>query len=122
MAAHKILATVALLAMFGAAHAARVLDQPERSYEISLSQMTLPTSASGGVTVKACDACAYSTHVMTASTEYFVNHRPVAFEDFSRIAAEVRANRRVLQTAVAGVFIDVETGRVNRVTLVYRGQ
>lgn len=122
MTAHKILATFALLAVFSTAHATRVLEQPERSFEISLSQLTLPSSASGGLTVKACDECAYSTHVLSAATQYFVNQQVVAFEDFSRIAGEVRANRRALDTAIAGVYIDIDTGRVTRVALVYRGQ
>jgi hypothetical protein len=122
MTAHRIFATFALLAVLGTAHATRVLEQPERSYELSLSQLTLPSNASGGLTVKACDDCAYTTHVLSAGTEYFVNRQSVAFEDFSRIVGEVRANRRALDTAVAGVYIDVDTGRVNRVALVYRSQ
>jgi len=120
MTAHRIFATFALLAVLGTAHATRVLEQPERSYEISLSQLTLPSTASGGLTVKACDACAYTTHVLSASTQYFVNNRPVPFADFSRIAGDRRGNRALLEKTVAGVFIDIDTGRVNRVSLNYR--
>ena len=58
MPGHRIIATVALLAAFGTSHAARVLEQPERPYELSLSQMTLPANASGGLTVKRCPDCA----------------------------------------------------------------
>lgn len=122
MTAHRIFATFALLAVLGTAHATRVLEQPERPYELQLSQLTLPSTASGGLAIKACDECAYTTHVLSARTEYFVNRQKVAFEDFSRIAGEVRANRRALDTAVAGVYVDVDTGRVTRVTLVYRSQ
>jgi hypothetical protein len=121
MTAHRIFATFALLAVLGTAHATRVLDQPESSFEISLSQLTIPSSASGGLTVKACDDCVYSTHVLSAATEYFVNQQLVAFDDFREIAGQVRANRSALDTAVAGVYIDIATGRVNRVALVYRG-
>jgi hypothetical protein len=120
MTAHRIFATLALLAVVGTAHATRVIEQPERSYELSLSQLTLPTSASGGWTIKACDDCAYTTHVASASTQYFVNRQIVPFADFSRIAGDVRGNRRSLDTAVAAVFVDVDTGRVTRVTLNYR--
>ena len=122
MTAHRIFATFALLAVLGTAHATRVLEQPERSYELSLSQLTLPSNAGGGLTVKACNDCAYTTHVLSAGTQYFVNRQRVAFEDFSRIVGEVRANRRALDTAIAGVYLDVDTGRVNRVALVYRNQ
>lgn len=121
MTAHRIFATLALLAVLGTAHATRVLEQPERSFEISLAQLTLPSSGSGGLTVKACDDCVYSTHVLSTATQYFVNQQPVAFEDFKEIAGLVRANRSALDTAVAGVYIDIDTGRVTRVALVYRG-
>lgn len=117
MTAHRIFATFALLAVLGTAHATRVIEQPERSFELSLSQLTLPTSANGGLTIKACDDCAYSTHVLTASTQYFVNNQIVTFDDFIRIAGDLRGNRRSLDTTVAGVFIDIDTGRVNRVSL-----
>jgi hypothetical protein len=120
MTAHRIFATFALLAVLGTAHATRVLEQPERSYELSLSQLTLPANPSGGLTVKTCDTCAYSTHVLNANTQYFVNKQVVAFADFSRIAGDLRGNRTLLGRTVVGVFIDVDTGRVNRVSLSYR--
>jgi hypothetical protein len=77
MIAQRIFATCALLAVFGTAQATRILEQPERSYELSLSQLTLPSAANGGLTVKPCPSCAYSTHVLTSATEYFVNNRPL---------------------------------------------
>jgi hypothetical protein len=120
MTAHRIFAAFALLAVLGTAHATRVLEQPERSYEISLSQLTLPATASGGLTIKACDACPYVTHVLSASTEYLVNNQPVEFVDFSRIAGDLRANSGLEERTVAGVFVDIDTGRVNRVSLNYR--
>jgi hypothetical protein len=120
MITHRIFATIALLAVLGTAHAARVIEQPERSFELSLSQLTLPSNANGGLSVKPCDSCAYSTHVLNANTQYFVNNQPVPFVDFSRIVGDLRGNSRLMQTTVAGVFIDIDTGRVNRVTLNYR--
>ena len=121
MTAQRILATLALLTALGAAHAAKVIDQPERSFELSLQNLTLPSGPGGGLTVKACDTCTYSTHVLSAGTSYFVNRQLVTFEDFSRIAEELRGNRRTLETTFVGVFIDVETERVNRVTLLHNG-
>ena len=120
MTAHRLFATFALLAVLGTAHATRVLEQPERSYEIPLSQLTLPATASGGLTVKACDECAYATHVLGASTRYLVNNQPVEFVDFSRIVGDLRGNSGLLEKTVAGIFIDIDTGRVNRVSLNYR--
>jgi hypothetical protein len=119
MTAHRILATFALFAMFGSAHAARVLEQPEQGYELSLEQLTLPSSAAGGVTMKRCDDCPYSTHISTSATQFYVNGRILPFDEFKRIADELRADRRAMETTVAGLFIDVETGRVTRVTLLH---
>src|SRR5262245_10710065 len=93
MTAHKIFATVALLAMLGTAQAARVIEQPEEGYELSLTQLTLPSTASGGVTMKLCDDCAYSTHVLTSSTQFFVNGQIQPYDEFKRIADELRGDR-----------------------------
>ena len=117
MTAHKIFATAALLALFGTVHAERVLEQPEEGYELTLQQLTLPSTASGGVSMKRCDSCSYSTHVLTASTEYFVNGQPVPFLEFKRIAEELRASRRPPEATIAGLFVDVVTGRATRLTL-----
>jgi len=121
MIAHRILATVALLAIFSTAQAARILEQPEEGYELTLAQLTLPTTASGGVTMKRCDECAYSTHVLTNSTRYFVNGQVLPFDEFKRVADQLRADRVAAETALANLYIDVDTGRVTRVTLRHRG-
>jgi|SRR5687767_7169619 hypothetical protein len=121
MTAHRIFATVALLAMFGTAQAARVIEQPEEGYELTLTQLTLPSSASGGVTMKLCDACAYSTHVLTASTQYFVNGQVLPFDEFKRIAEELRGDRVARETALTCLFVDIGTGRVTRMTLFHKG-
>jgi hypothetical protein len=121
MMAHRILATMALLATLNTAHATRVLEQPERPYELSLSQLTLPSSTNGGVTVKPCEDCTYSTHVLTDTTLFVVNRQSVSFADFRLIAEELRANQSAEQSTFVGLFVDVETGRVTRITLRHRG-
>lgn len=120
MTANRILATVALLAMLGTAHAARVIEQPDEGYELTLAQLTLPSTASGGVTMKRCDECAYSTHVLTSSTQYLVNGQVLPFDEFKRIADDLRDDRVARETALACLFINIDTGRVTRMTLVHR--
>jgi hypothetical protein len=117
MTTHKIVATVALLAAFASAHAQRVLEQPEEGYELTLAQLTLPSTASGGVTMKRCDDCPYSTHVLTASTRFEVNGRMLPFLEFKQIVDELRDDRVAREAAATGLFIDVGTGRVTRVAL-----
>jgi hypothetical protein len=121
MKAQLFFATLALAATFGTAQAARVIDQPERPYELALEQVTLPSSASGGVTVKPCPDCTYSTHVLTSATQFLLNGQLVPFVEFSRVAEELRANDRLSAATVAGVFVDIETGRVTRLSLRYKG-
>jgi hypothetical protein len=121
MRCHTILATVTLLAMFGTAQAARVLEQPEEGYELSLEQLTLPSTTSGGVAMKRCDGCAYSTHVLTNSTKFSVNGQVLPFDEFKRIADGLRADRVARETALVCLFVDVDTGRVTGMTLDYTG-
>ena len=121
MTAHRILATVVLLAVLGTANAARVIEQPEEGYELTLAQLTLPSSGSGGVTMKLCDSCAYSTHVLTASTQNFVNGQALPFAEFKRIADGLRDDRDARETALTCLFVDIGTGRVTRMTLSHKG-
>jgi hypothetical protein len=122
MKAPRIFALLALLATVGTANATRVIEQPERSFELGLAQLTLPSSATGGVSFKTCESCAYSTHVLQSSTRFAVNGQAVPFAEFTRIAEELRANRTTRETTFAGVFIDADTGRVTRITLRHRNR
>ena len=115
----RIFAAIALLAAAGSANAGRILEQPERPYELSVGQITLPSMANGGLSVKRCESCAYSTHLLTAGTEYFVNKRSVPFAEFSEAMQIVRADAEQSRKAFVGVYVDVATGRVNRVTLLH---
>jgi hypothetical protein len=121
MTAPRILATFALLVATATADATRVLEQPERSVELSLAQLALPSSGGGGLTFKECADCPYSTHVLTQATQYFANGQTLPFEEFARVVAELEGNRRAADRAFAVVFLDVDTGRVTRVTLHHPG-
>lgn len=110
-----IVAALVLLATAATAHAVRVIEQPERPYELSLAQLTLPSSTSGGLTIKTCETCSYTTHVLTSRTEFYVNGQLVPFAEFSRIAESLGSAQR--ESTFVGVFVNVESGRVNRVKL-----
>lgn len=111
----RTLAAYALLIVCVSANATRVMEQPERPYELSLAQLTLPSSATGGLTVKACEACAYSTHLFTSATTFYVNNQPLPYAEFSRIAGEIRGSSR--ERTFVAVFVDIASGRVTRVKL-----
>jgi hypothetical protein len=67
--------------------------------------------------MKRCETCAYSTHVLTNSTEFYVNGQPVPFVEFKRVADELRGDRSASKTTYLGLFVDVGTGRATRLTL-----
>jgi hypothetical protein len=113
----QIVTMLPLLLAFSAADALRVIEQPERPYELSLAQVTLPSTTTGGLTVKPCEDCAYSTHVLTATTEFYVNNQIVPFVEFTRVAEELRALRSTSEATFVGVYVDIESGRVTRVKL-----
>ena len=119
---HTILTAAILLASFGTAHALRVLEAVETGVELALSELRLPTSETGNVSYTACATCRISVHRVTPETQYLVNGTALSFADFLRIAGEIDAIRNGSETTLAGVFIDLESGRVTRITLHRRSQ
>ena len=53
----KIIITLAVLALAYTGLAQAMLNRIEEAYELDLTQISLPTHATGKVTVKACAAC-----------------------------------------------------------------
>ena len=117
-----ILTAAILLACFNAAHAVRVLEAVENGVELALSELKLPTGETGNVSYTACTTCRVSVHRVTPETRYFVNGAELALADFLRIADEIDAIRNGSETTLAGVFIDIQSGRVTRITLHRRSQ
>jgi hypothetical protein len=111
----RTLGTVALLLAFATAHGARLMEQPERPYELSLTQVTLPSSTSGALTIKPCESCPYTTHVLTSATEFYINDQPLPYAEFSQLTSELLGSRR--ERAFVTVFVDVTSERVTRVKL-----
>ena len=117
-----IFAAAMLLASFNAAHAVRVLEAMENGVELALSDLRLPTSDTGNVSYTACATCRVTVHRVTPATRYFFNGGELAFADFLRVAGEIDAIRNGAETTLAGVFFDIQTGRVTRITLHRRAQ
>jgi len=109
----QIFATIALLLMIDTASAVRVLEQAERPVELNLGDLTF--SAGGGtISFSECAACSTSTHRLTDSTVFEVNHRVLPLVEFLRVIGEIR-ERNGDEKAFAAVFLDLESGRVTRV-------
>ncbi len=113
----RILAALALLSLMSSASAFRVLGQPERPYELALSQITLPKDTAGTLTMRVCDLCGIGTYRFADGAKFVVDGREMRFADFVQVMTDLRGNSRANDRALASVYIDVATERVTRVTI-----
>jgi len=113
----RILATLALLGFVSSAGAFRVIGQPERPYEVALSQLTLPPNTGGTVIVRPCDACSVSTHRFADGAKFVIDGREIQFADFLKVVTDVRGSPTASERTVVGVFVDVNTERITRIAI-----
>ncbi len=113
----RIVATLALLGFMGSAGAFRVLGQPERPFELTLSQLTLPKDTAGSVTLRECDTCRISTRRFVDGAKFVIDGREIRYDDFLKVVTDLRGNVRANDTVVANVYVDVATERVTRVAI-----
>ena len=110
----RILSLLALLCFMSSADAFRVLGQPERPFELTLSQLTLPKDTNGTVILTEGDNGRMSTRRFVDGAKFLVDGREVAYADLLLIVAE---QRRSSQSTTVNVFIDIATDRVTRVAI-----
>lgn len=113
----RILALFALLGFMGSANAFRVLGQPERPFELALSQLTLPKDTAGSITLRACDACGISTRRFVDGAKFVIDGRELRYDDFLKIITDLRGSSSTSDAIVANVYVDVATERVTRVAI-----
>lgn len=113
----RIVLSATLIAAFGTAHAVRVLEPVERPVELSLAALTLPTTTTGNISFRPCEQCPIATHLLTNRTEFFAGRRPVTYQEFLALSADVRQNAEASQAALVTVFLSVTNERVTRIAL-----
>jgi hypothetical protein len=116
MIAKAFIAATLLLA-FNTAGAVRVVEQVERAVELTLGDLILPSAGGSTISFRQCATCSINTHQLTDSTEFKANGQTVQLVDFLRIADEIASKPNGKNTAVAAVFLDINTGRLTRVAL-----
>ncbi len=116
----RLLTTLALLGLFNTAGAARLLEEVERPFEITVSQLTLPRETEGSLTLRACDTCRFSTYRLQGATKFVLDSREVMYAEFLSAVDALRASSAAERTVVS-VFIDRTTERVTRV-IVHRSR
>jgi hypothetical protein len=113
----RLLAIFALFGFMGSASAFRVIGQPERPFELTLSQVTLPKDTAGSVTLHECDNCRISTRRFFDGAKFVIDGRELRYADFLQIVSDLRGNSKSNDTTVVNVYVDIATERVTRVAI-----
>jgi hypothetical protein len=113
----RILAVIAMIALMGPANALRVIEQPERPFELVLSQIALPQDTSGSVTLHENDKGRVSTRRFTDGAKFIVDGRELRYADFLKVVADLRGGSTTNDRTVVNVYVDVDTERVTRVAI-----
>ena len=113
----RVLAFVALLCLTGSANAFRVIEQPERPFEVALGQVTLPRDTGGSVGLGECDRCGTSTRRFVDGAKFIVDGRPVQYADFLEVVKDLRGSPTANDTTVVNVYVDKTTERVTRIAI-----
>ena len=95
----------------------RVLEQVEQPYELDLPSVSMPGNPAGTVSFKTCDTCRLEFHSVYSGTKYFVNGRELAFKDFLPAVEKVRSSATPDSLPLVGVFVDIKSQRVTRITV-----
>jgi hypothetical protein len=97
------------------AQAIRVLEVIERSYELVLTDVSLPQSTNGTVGYKACDACARQYMPVSGVTSYFVEDRMMTLAQFSAEVARIRQLPGASERTLVMLHYDPETEVATRI-------
>lgn len=114
--------SIALLLLLGTAELAwadRILEQPEDAFELALSDVIFPGSASGTLIFKTCRDCNPTSMRVDGSTSYLLNGHPVTLDAFSRGVDKIRQTSGGNLGGTVYVFFDVKTKHINRLGVEY---
>jgi len=115
----KVLLALALLCAVQTAGAVRVIKLIERPFELSVGDLSLPSETTGTLTFKPCDGCRAEIRRLSTSTAFLLNGGPVDFATFSAVVNDLRS-KPATANHPAAVFLDIETGRVTRLSIYRR--
>jgi hypothetical protein len=113
----RFLILLAMLGLMGSANAFRVLEQPERPFELSLSALTLPKDVKGTVSLRECNNCGISSRRFADGAKFVVDGREVRYEDFLKVVSDLKSNSQTSDSIPANVYVDIATDKVTRVAV-----
>ncbi len=104
--------TIAALALLvsGISHA--------ESFELDLTQIRMPATASGQIAYKPCDSCNFERKAISSATVFEINGNAVSFEQFRRAANGAPNKERALVT----VLVDDDSGDISLVSVRIRNR
>jgi hypothetical protein len=113
----RIFALLVLLGFMSSAGAFRVLGQPERPFELTLGQVTLPRDTGGSVTLRECDNCRMSSRRFVDNAAFLVDGRALRYADFLQVITDLRASPTANDNTMVNVYVDVVTEKVTRIAI-----
>jgi hypothetical protein len=107
-----VLATALLFASAGTKGALKAIEQ---AYELSLSQVSLPSSVPAGLLIRPCAGCKPETLRITGDTRFFIGPAtaPVSLADVRKAASNATDRRHSL----VFVYYDPKSRNVRRLIL-----
>jgi hypothetical protein len=114
----QILTVAGLAFLVGTAQAGSLLEAVEQSAEVPLVFLDLPAAEGGLLKFSVCKECETHSVVMSRSTGYLVNNRPVTFEEFADTVNTAQASGELVRRSLVGLYFDTASKRLNRIALV----
>ena len=113
----RLLLIAAAGALIGTA-SAKTLEIVEGAYEAVLGDVSFPGSTAGTLIVRMCSTCdPVALRVDSATVYVGPDKKQKTFADFIEAVAQLRSATGGERTTAVGVFYNVETNRVTRVSL-----
>lgn len=83
---HLIIAATLGISLSAAAEFTTIAE----AYELALSDMTIPATASSGIIFKTCDECESMTVRVTPNTQYLFNGKSLPLKEFRAAVLDIR--------------------------------
>ncbi|HMB73160.1 MAG TPA: hypothetical protein VKQ06_06285 [Gammaproteobacteria bacterium] len=101
----------------GSAQAFRVLEVLERSYELRLTDVSLPRSDAEAIGYKPCTRCAYSYMHISGETTYHLGSRRVSLAELTEEAARIKRTAGASDRTLVMLHYDPQTGIATRIRM-----
>ena len=112
----KIIPLALTLVSISAA-AGQTLELVDGAYEAVLADVTFPSSTAGNLVVKMCATCDGQVLPVDSGTAFVGTTGPMPLQDFLEQVAELRQTSNGNYSTAVGVFYNLETNRITRVSL-----